>query len=880
MAKPKPFLSILSRPKTIKDLLGQKTGMPKEFFPPLSFAGNRMNSDGPNSNKKLVDYGLAENDVVDMEPMTLMVNVDEGDNKKVVQLDGIDPFNDTIDDIKRRLGPDELDLLPVDKQRLRFNDKDLDGDVTFTSEDEDVKKKKKKKRSSSTPTSPSSRKIFDCNIKHMDTLDLEKSKIDIAIRQPNGECLDLTGVDPRKDTIERIHHFVSDEYYHGKDKDGTIPGDKLRPLLLEGKPMEDATMSLRDYGLTDDGRTIQLEPMSLRVNVGSTEDDANSGKVVVLNGIDPMNDNIHDVVQQGSVGMSDVPSSSLILLHKEAQMKEIEEVPGKPDTFYVCGVNHGDTLVVRRKPVTIRVKLPKGSNILDQDNEDGNVKVVYDDDDDGTPILAIRVNPDKADYDTIRQHVLDHVGVPILSQRLNKLQEVDSTSDVGDEDGMPKNGRIDVPGDTKLSAPELNLFDGCTIELEPMTINVKTDKGKVVSLPVLPSDTVADVKRKLADEGSVRIPADKQRLLTEDGKEIGGDKDNEGSLGTDQSTLLELGIGDGDTLSVEKSKISLTVKMPHGMDDVEVVVDPKNGNVDQIRQLICDATGIPKGHQQRLTLADSPMDEGYPTKDGDKDDCSRERISLSKFNLKEFDCITLEPPRLFLLQCPEKQQYVIANINLMTCTVQDLKKRVAAATQLPTFKQRLLNAKTDTEMEGNKDSIETLNDHGIMDGDWVHVEKNRIDLRIILPALNELELIVDPRKDDLQKVRDYVFKKYYNKRVVPQKDLRSMLVRSQVVIDDEPGERKLVEFGICRDRDTIRLKASSITIDTPRRVLFCPNADIFHDNLDTIKKLVEKEGISTKGMYIEFNKEKITDYKSVLYDLNITDDCTVNFLQG
>lgn len=819
-----------------------------------------MEADGLDTKKKLVDFCFVDGDVIDVEAMTLYVNVTSGDKKEIVCLDGIDPFNDTVEDIKRRLGPEDLNLLPVDKQRLRFMRTDLD-----EIDDDGIKR---------TPSSPS-RKLFDCKIKNMDTIDLEKSKIDVTIQTPNGTCLELKGVDPRKDNLETIRSFVSEEYYRGKDKDGSIPENQLRPLTLGGKPMKDAKKSLREYGITDDGKTVQLEPMTVRLSVGTTEDDVSGGEIITLNDIDPMNDNIHDVKQRATG--DGTPSAMLTLLHQEAQMKEIEEEPGKPGTFYDYGVNHCDTLVIRRKPVTIRVKLPVGSKILcratDRDDRGDNVKVLYDDEDD-TTILAVRVDPDKADFDTIRKHVLHHVGVPIVAQRLNRL-EAD-----GDEgiDAAPKKERIDVPGGTRLSAPELNLGDGCTIELEPMTINVKTERGKIISLPILPSDTVEDVKKKLANDAKVRIPFDRQRLLTEDCTELGGDEDNEGSIGSDKSTLLELGVGDGDTLCVEKSKISLTVKMPHGMDDVIVLVDPKNGNVDQIRQSIFDATGLPKEHQQRLKRSDGLMDDGYRD-NSESGDSPRKATSLSKFLLKENDCITLEPPILFVLQVPEKKQFVIADVDLRKCTVQDLKKLVAAETRMPTFKQRLLNPKTDEEFVGNKDSAETLHDHGIQDGDWINLEKNRIDFRIVLPALNELEMTVDPRKDDLQKIRDHVFKKYYNKRVVPKEDLRPMLVRSHIVLDDEPGGRKLIEFGIKKDGDHVKLSPSTLTIDTPRRVVFCPNADIFHDTLDIITKFVELEaGISTKGLHIQFNEKKLTDYKSVLYDLGISDGSTLNFL--
>ena len=129
-------------------MLAEKSGVPKEFFPPMTFRGKRMDIDAARKPSKLCDIGLKENDVIDMDPMKLNVNY----NGKAICLDNVDPFNDTIDDIKARLGDDGgMDILPVNKQRLMFGDVELtnhgggdgdgsekvvvgDGPITFTVE--------------------------------------------------------------------------------------------------------------------------------------------------------------------------------------------------------------------------------------------------------------------------------------------------------------------------------------------------------------------------------------------------------------------------------------------------------------------------------------------------------------------------------------------------------------------------------------------------------------------------------------------------------------------------------------------------------------------------------------------------------------------------
>ena len=136
-----------------------------------------------------------------------------------------------------------------------------------------------------------------------------------------------------------------------------------------------------------------------------------------------------------------------------------------------------------------------------------------------------------------------------------------------------------------------------------------------------------------------------------------------------------MGIKDGDTLDIEKAKIALTVKMPHGMDDVKVVVDPKIDDADKIRQQILEATGLPMQYQQRLKFGDELLDDGYDQDgDGANGDKPKKR-KLGEFDgLKEFCDITLEPTRIYIMRMPETEQFTIEEVNPMKDILQDLKK--------------------------------------------------------------------------------------------------------------------------------------------------------------------------------------------------------------
>jgi hypothetical protein len=63
-------------------------------------------------------------------------------------------------------------------------------------------------------------------------------------------------------------------------------------------------------------------------------------------------------------------------------MKEIDDTP-KTQTFYDSGIKDGDTIMIKRKPITVIIKIPEG------------------DDGDSVPDLVIKVDPDEDDLDTI-----------------------------------------------------------------------------------------------------------------------------------------------------------------------------------------------------------------------------------------------------------------------------------------------------------------------------------------------------------------------------------------------------------------------------------------------------------------------------------------------
>jgi hypothetical protein len=281
------------------------------------------------------------------------------------------------------------------------------------------------------------------------------------------------------------------------------------------------------------------------------------------------------------------------------------------------------------------------------------------------------------------------------------------------------------------------------------------------------------------------------------------------------------------------------------------------------------------GYLQRFTFNEELLDDGYAPQENEAD-----KKRLSSFNLKEFDVITLDGARIRVLKIPQNEELVVEGVDPMKDTIFDLKKRVAETTRIHASKARLLHPETLEEYVGDSDDTKKLYEYGFVDGDVVKLEKAKLDFRVILPSHERLEKIVDPRKDDLQSINDFIFQKYYQGRVVPKEDMRPMLFRStKRVLNDEPGETKLIDLGVVKDNDYFTLLPCYITIETPTKDIICPNADPFHDTLDLITNFVTNEGINVDGLHIQFNGQKMTDYKSVLYDLGMKQDSKVIFME-
>ena len=143
-------------------------------------------------------------------------------------------------------------------------------------------------------------------------------------------------------------------------------------------------------------------------------------------------------------------------------------------------------------------------------------------------LIPVTVTPDDT-IGTVKEQVEQQTGIPAEDQRLSYKGK-------------------ELPDDTSTIA-DCNIEPGATLQLEPMTITVAAPDGKKYPVKVMSSDSIQDVKDRVAKESG--IGADDQRLIY-NGKE----------LDDPQSTLADNGITHGSELSIEKMKIN--VETPDG----------------------------------------------------------------------------------------------------------------------------------------------------------------------------------------------------------------------------------------------------------------------------------------------------------------------------
>ena len=164
----------------------------------------------------------------------------------------------------------------------------------------------------------------------------------------------------------------------------------------------------------------------------------------------------------------------------------------------------------------------------------------------------------------IKKKLQDATGIPVDNQAL-----FDNGTEL-DDDARP--------------AMDYNIQEGCELDLEPKLIKVfvATPDGITIPMSVKLSDTVGNIKHEV--EKQTGIPHHKQIVSYKDKEFSNSNQDNQ--------SVKELGIQDGDNLSVKLAKIPISVNTLDGR-TIEIMIDPEDETMDEIKKRLESDTGLP-----------------------------------------------------------------------------------------------------------------------------------------------------------------------------------------------------------------------------------------------------------------------------------------------
>jgi ubiquitin C len=760
---------------TVKAKAAPKLGIPAKDQR-LVFDGVELNND----TDTLQDVGIQHGDTIDLEPMEIKVKTPQG---KIIPI--TTKPSDTIKDIKKKV-QQKLNI-PVKEQRLVFGGDELeDGDT-----------------------------LEDAGIRHGDVIDLEGMQI--QIKTPDGKVFPLN-VQPT-DTILMVKQRV-------QTQEG-VPVREQHLFFKKDRELDDAP-TLSEKGIRH-GDTLLLQGMKLNVVTpqGKTISIDTSPKDTVLE------------IKQKIADKTGIPVKDQILTHKG------DELDNNGDTMDDVGIQHGDTIDLEGMKISVRTpdgKLIPIPNVQPSNTVQDIKKKIQQLE--GVPLKEQRLLLDGQELDNpkatlekmgIRNNDILDLGGMQIKVRTPKgnivvvdVKPHDTVPEVKqlleDLTGMPVDQQHlifkgkELPNGPSLA--ELGVQHNDTLDLEGMKLNVKTPDGKTLVLPVEPSDTVKDIKKKILKMTGVPLP--EQHLMYK-GTELEKDGD----------TLEDLGIPHDDTVDLEGMKVK--VKTPDGTTipiDVTLL-----DTIDDLKKKVQLKSGIPAG-DQRLIFKGEDLDDPDQT--------------LEDAKIKHRDLIHMGDGIRIKVKTLDGK---LIPIDVSpTDTIVDVKKQVKSKEGIPVKNQRMLMPKSQGDKELN--DPDTLKKCGIKHGDILELGPMQINVKLLDGRI--VPFNVDP-EDTVDDVKTLIEKK----ERIPAKDQRLFFKKAELT-----DASVLSDCGVTHG-STLELGGMQIIVNTPDgrpiSIDVTPNDTI----QEVKKKLADKSGIPEKDQHLLYKGQELNDPEATLDDCGI-----------
>jgi len=431
-------------------------------------------------------------------------------------------------------------------------------------------------------------------------------------------------------------------------------------------------------------------------------------------------------------------------------------------------------------------------------------------------------------------YVRDSKGREFLLDRVEPLDTInDIKQRIESQENIPASDQYLLFGETPLNDDTKTLYDcgikhKSTLDLEPMTIFIKTTKGDVYELIVNPTDSVGDIKQQILE--SKGIPLDEQ-ILTAKGEPL-----------IDESRKLsESGIRHRDTVDMNPYIIHVKDMTVRGKGKKFTFEFEPLNTIDDIKKKVEEVVGIPM-IEQLLAFEGSMLEMNSKTlREGNIKHESTLQLEQMKIKIKTFQ------GHKFALNVEQNE------------TVQSIKNRILEKKDISLKDQILI-------FDGNRldDSKKTLADCGILHLDKLAVEEH---MKV---------LVQDDTRDGGGKVYTFYTEETYPISMIvdmiasdvgiPMKT-QLMSCNDSMITEGDIGVT-LKDYGI-QHKTTIHLVQMMITVKTFQGDTIPLDVEQT-DTLKSIKdRILEMKGIKLKDQIVFFNDKRHDDTSMTLVDCGI-----------
>jgi hypothetical protein len=459
------------------------------------------------------------------------------------------------------------------------------------------------------------------------------------------------------------------------------------------------------------------------------------------------------------------PVPRQILKHKGRRYKG-RELPSD-QTLREMDVQPGDAVQVELLMVAVKVNTPNGT-------------------------VEIMVDP-HATLASLKRTLEGPAGVTVDNQRLFLDQ-----TELADDD---------------KKAGDYGIAPGTVLDLEPknMHITVETPNGESFMVDIDPADTTERIKQKVQDKTGLAVS---QQLLKHKGREL-----------VDGKTARDMGIQDGDKLTAEIYKVSVTVRSMDGS-ELHIMVDPTH-TISAIKLQLEPECGL-AADNQRLFQEGTELTDGKTAQD-----CGIQGGSI----------LDLEPKKLHVtIQTPDGQSLPMELEP--SFSIESVKEMIKSQISLSVPQQVLeKNGKT-------LKNAATVRSCGIVDGDTLQVDIFKIPVTVNTMDGKKIKLLIDPHQQISEIKREL-------------EAASGIPMENQVLLQQDTelqNEKRAIDYAI-QGGSILDLepKHMAVTAQTPdgqvHAVQLRPS-----DSLDQIKeKIAKASGLAAARQVVKLAGKKLQD---------------------